>query len=241
MSDKKRKNRFIGTLDEVHFTPSSSPNFYHRRLPEIQEVLSRYEPIEPMPQMQEGILDKPASEWIQASNILYRMNRTALNLDTLRLNKLILIECSLEEISLRNTVIEEFVVIRGNLQRANFTDASLDKSIMVGVEASEAIFVNAHVCFAWLEGDFSKSNFNHAQLEKTIIKGNFADVSFKGANLEDSWQREVNLYTTDFTDARMKGSVGDLTAMNLKIILPDGSIYIPITNDFHRFTKKAKE
>jgi|GEM_PF-4327018 len=240
MSDKKKrdKSRFAGP--PFKSLPRSEPNFYHQRKSEIQEVLSRYEEIDQTSQVSKSIFDRPASEWIKTIDVIYDVNVAQLKLDNLNLNKLILIRCTVEEMSIKNSEIEEFIVISSNIKFADFTNANLDNSVMVNVEANNCLFISTSIKFAWLEGNFTDSNFSRSKLVRTIIKGNFANVLFTGANLQDSWMREVNIYSTDFTDANLRGSTGDLTAMNNEITLPDSSIYVPITNDFYKFTKKSQ-
>ena len=124
-----------------------------------------------------------------------------------------------------------------NLNGASLTTADLRSVVIENAKARNAVFNNANLHLGWMDGDFVEATFDAATLHDAILIGDFRRVSFKKTDMQGCWLREVNLGGADLTGANLLNSTNDLVEMDLKITLPDGTKYLPITNDMLPFSR----
>jgi len=233
--DKKKLNRFLAGGKLTRNSHSEASNFYQKRLDEIKQLVDYYRSVDP-----EAVdLRIPNnSQSIEKIGIVFNMELKGIDLLESHIKELVVVDCIIADMNCINSHLESFVLINSTITSSTFSHTIFDQIMMRQVVAKDIKFSKSTLNNAWLEGDFAKCKFDNSTLEKAILKGDFTSASFKGANLQNSWLREAMIVGASFKDANIRGIRLDLVEPSINSVeMPDGSLHVPITNDFYKFSK----
>lgn len=97
---------------------------------------------------------------------------------------------------------------------ANFTDANLQYSSLVGASLKSISFFGADLQFAWLSwSDFTKANFARANLTNAHLDNS----TFTGANFTDATLGKNTLANSVFTDATFVSTLTDKPGLGINL------------------------